>query len=198
MKRKPNQNLTILHGDYMPLETFARSLFGDTYYGSVSWHQFGEWKKFYQRTLKVLQHSGLRSVGSIDEMHRAKIEQSFNKLNDDLKNAKTKDRMHTVLIVGLFKLVFLLFGRLSYKARGNYRNLNTFRTMSYCQTDEQLSWLLQGFIQRSAQELGYEDSFDADYAYFQWTQEKKLKHVDRSNYVAWVREKHQSVLLKFR
>ena len=59
--------------------------------------------------------------------------------------------------------------------------------MTYAQTEEQLSWLLQGYIQTHPKEHGYEDFFDTDYAFYTWAKRNKKQRSDRSAYVAWVR-----------
>lgn len=182
----------------MPLELFARSLFGDKYFGSVNWTEWTIWKRFFLRSVCVLEASLLPSIGSVDEKHREDLARSIGRMKEDVKNADSKDRMNTVLIIGLLKLVFLLSGRLPYYARGSRRNLNTFRTLSYCQTDEQLSWLLQAHIQKNAEALGFVDSFEADLAHFTWAKANKRKHSDRAGYVQWVRETYPEVLLQFR
>jgi len=193
-----NAQRQILHGNYMPLEIFARCLFGERYFGSVNWTKLSDWKPFYSKCVEVLAASALPSIGAIDERHRNDIKTTIERLQADLMKSKTKDRVHVVLILGLFKLVFLLLGRLPYKARGAQRDLNRFRTLTYSQTDEQLSWLLQGHIQMNAQQYGFSDSFEADYAYFAWTKQNKRRHADRSAYVQWVRENLPEVLLAYK
>ena len=188
----------ILHGSFMPLETFARSLFGDRYFGSVGWTDPTVWKRFYLDCVEVLQGSFSRSVGSIDGPHRKQVEDELKILHRQLKQAKHKDQMHTVLVVRLFRLVFLLMGRLPYHVRGKRRTLNTFRTLSYSQTEEQLSWLLQGYVQRHAEENGFDDFFHVDHEFFVWAQERKRPLKDRSAYVEWVRERLPEVYAQFR
>jgi hypothetical protein len=113
-----------------------------------------------------------------------------------MRRSTTKDELHGALIVTLFKLVFLLLGRLPYRAKGKRRSLATFRTLTYSQTEEQLSWLLQGYMQRHASEHGLGDFFDADYAFFTWARENKRQQSDRSAYVEWVRLNFPETLCK--
>ena len=110
---------------------------------------------------------------------------------------KEKDELHGALIVTLFKLVFLLLGRLPYHAKGNRRSLATFRTLTYSQTEEQLSRVLQGYIERHASEHGFGDYFDAADAFLTWTRENKRPRSDRSAYVEWVRLSFPETYAKF-
>ncbi len=182
----------------MPLEHFARSLFGDKYFGSVNWTGITEWKSFYSSCVEVIEQSIYKSIGSIDPSHREQISNVLQTLRLRLKDANGKDQIHAILIVGLFKLVFLLLGRLPYVVRGRRRSFGTFRTLTYSQTEEQLSWLLQGAIQSSAREHGFVDSFDADVAFIRWAKEKKRMQSDRIAYVEWVRENFPETYRKFR
>ncbi|WP_353256217.1 hypothetical protein, partial [Hyphomonas sp.] len=115
-----------------------------------------------------------------------------------VKGAKAKDEIHASLIVGLFTLVFFLMGRLPYAARGKQRSFSTFRTLTYSQTEEQLSWLLQSYVEGRPQEHGFGDHFDAHYAFFVWAREHKHSLSDRSAYVDWVRTTFPQTYSHFR
>lgn len=184
------------HGDNLSLERFAESLFGDKYYKSVDRHDILFWKKFYISTLEVIRESFGPSVGSIDKAHSGAILAVVDGSIEHRKSVQTKDQIHGHLIVALFKLVFLLMGRIPYRARGKIRNMSTFRTLSYCQTEEQLGWLLQGRVQATAKTLGYIDSIEADMAFRRWF--KTMKRMpERSAYVKWVRKFHPEILNEY-
>lgn len=193
----PQDQKVFRHANNMPLERFAESLFGAKYHKSMDRVDIGFWKKFYLATFGVLDKSVFSSIGSIDKSHKQAIQDEITHGLEWLHRSKTKDELHGALIVTLFKLVFLLLGRLPYHAKGKRRSLATFRTVTYCQTEEQLSWLLQGDMQRHASEHGFGDSFDADYAFYAWTRENKREHSDRSAYVEWVRVKFPETYAKY-
>jgi hypothetical protein len=155
------------------------------------------WKSLYVRTFEVLRESIFRSVGTVDKSHRKEIEDELDRALDRLKSAKGKDAIHEQVIASLFRLVFLLLGRSAYAAPGKRRDFSTFRTLTYSQTDEQLSWLLQGYIHGKTQDHGFDDHFAADFAYSEWAKKKK-QPVDRSTYVAWVRESFPETYAVFR
>jgi hypothetical protein len=138
----PDQK-TFSHDYNLSLEFFAHSLFGKKYHKSINRHSIAFWKKFYVSVFEVLQASIFTSIGSVDPEHRRDIKQHLDHSLKWLREAETKDKIHGALIVSLFKLVFLLLGRLPYATNGKRRDLSTFRTLTYSQTDEQLSNLLE-------------------------------------------------------
>ena len=81
--------------------------------------------------------------------------------------------------------------------KGKRRFLATFRTLTCSQTQEQLGWLLQGYIQRHASEHGCGDFFDAEHTVLTWTRENKRQHSDRSANVEWVRLKSAETYANF-
>jgi len=194
----PPDQKVFSHDYNLSLEFFAQSLFGDKYHKSVDRHDIGFWKKFYVATFEVLQASVFSSIGSVDRAHRRDIEEHIDRSLKWIREAETKDKIHGALVVSLFKLTFLLLGRLPYAEKGKRRDLATFRTLTYSQTDEQLSWLLQGFVQRNAVEHGFQDIFDADYAFLLWTRENKRQRSDRTAYVEWVRTQFPETYALFR
>lgn len=143
------------------------------------------WKKLYIRTFEVLQASIFKSIGSIDKSHRKAIEDELTRALDRLKSAKGKDAIHAQLIASLFRLVFLLLGRPAYAVPGKRRNLATFGTLSYSQTEEQLSWLVKGYIYTSLARHGFDNSIDADLAYRQWSRDNKASMDDPATFLAW-------------
>ncbi|OYX50111.1 MAG: hypothetical protein B7Y90_05360 [Alphaproteobacteria bacterium 32-64-14] len=155
------------------------------------------WKNLYVRTFEVLRLSVFRSIGSIDKSHRKAIEQELDRALDRLKSANGKDAINAQVIASLFRLLFLLLGRSAYAEPGKRRDFSTFRTLTYSQTDEQLSWLLQGYIHGKAQDHGFEDHFAADFAFGAWAKLKKWP-ADRSTYVEWVREVFPETYAMFR
>ena len=179
------------------LEYFATSLFGDTYWHSADYTEISFWRKMYLRTLKVLEHSIPRCIGSVDRTHRDDILFEVSSMRQKLEVARRKDDIHCALIAGLFRLTFLLLGRRPYKARGNFRQLNTFRTISYCQTIDQFGLLLRGYVEGQAKTIGYEDSFDLRMRFLHWRKERKL-HENDGHFVQWVEEVHPNLLNKFR
>lgn len=186
------------HNYSLSLERLAESLFGKKYHKATDRTDIGFWKEFYLSALAVIQSSLFKSIGSIDREHSKSIKDQLDQTITSVKEAKAKDEIHASLIVGLFKLVFLLMGRLPYAARGKQRSFSTFRTLTYSQTEEQLSWLLQGHIEGRPQEHGFGDHFDAQYAYFVWAREHKHSLSDRSAYVEWVRTTFPQTYSKFR
>lgn len=197
MLRNRAEQQDFVHGNSMSLEMLARSLFGEKYFGSVNYSDMTYWKKFYVRCLDLIEISFFASVGSIDPSHRESISRLLSSARRNLVSARRKDTIHAALIVFLFKLVFLLMGRHPYYTRGNRRDFGTFRTLNYCQTEVQLSWLLQGAIQGSAKDIGFEDSFSADMAFHYWAKDNKRQLKDRSAYVEWVRLNFPEVYRKF-
>lgn len=185
------------HTNSLRLERLAESLFGKKYHKSMTQGSIGSWKTFYLATFDVLDNSIFVSIGSIDKSHKRAIQDEITCALEMTRKSTTKDELHGVLIVTMFRLVFLLLGRLPYPAKGKRRSLSTFRTLSYSQTQEQLSWLLQGYIQRHPSEHGFEDFFDADYAFLDWTRANKRQRSDRSAYVDWVRLKFPQTYEKF-
>lgn len=186
------------HNYSLSLERLAESLFGKKYYKATDRTDIGFWKEFYLSALVVIQASLFKSIGSIDRQHSISIKDQLDRTIASVKEAKAKDEIHASLIVGLFKLVFLLMGRLPYAARGKQRSFSTFRTLTYSQTEEQLSWLLQGYVEGRPQEHGFGDHFDAHYAYFVWAREHKRSLTDRSAYVEWVRVTFPQTYSQFR
>ncbi|MEQ5826096.1 hypothetical protein J3456_01855 [Sulfitobacter sp. NFXS29] len=185
-------------GHHLRLERFAEQLFGEKYWKSANTQSILFWKKFYIDVFEVLDSSVFQSIGAVDEHHRNAIQKEISQFSERAKELKLKDEIHSELIASLFRLNFLLLGREPYKARGKQRELSTFRTLTYSQTEEQLSWLLQGHIQRNAQQHGFVDSFEADYAFLEWCVENKRKRGDRSNYVDWVRLKYPDTYFKYK
>ena len=193
-----SEQKTFRHGHNIKLERFAESLFGKKYYKCANRIDMAFWKKFYISTFEVLEASIFRSIGHVDEFHRQNIQSEIVHTLTILRTAKNKDELNSWLIVGLLNLVFLLLGRTPYKARGKIRDLATFRTLTYSQTEEQLSWLLQGYMQRNATDFGFSDHFDADYAFYEWSRENKKHSQKRSAYVEWIRLNYPEVYLKFK
>jgi hypothetical protein len=192
----PNEQKVFRHAN-LRLERFAESLFGQKYHKSMDRVDIGFWKSFYVKTFEVLQNSIASSIGSIDKSHNQAIQQEVASGLEWIRRLKVKDELHGALIVTLFRLVFLLLGRLPYREKGKRRSFSTFRTVTYSQTHEQLSWLLQGYMQRHASEHGFGDSFDADYAFLQWARKNKRQRSDRSAYVEWVRLNFPETYAKF-
>lgn len=182
----PADQKTFRHNYNLGLEFFATSLFGQKYYKSVDRVDIGFWKAFYVAALEVLQAFVLSSAGSMDKEHRREIEHHLKRTYDGVKGANAKDELHGALILGLFKLVFLLSGRLPYSTKGKRRNLSTFRTLNYCQTDEQLSYLLEGHIRRHYKDHGFAEPFEAGLAFQHWCKEQRRQTSDRVAYVDWV------------
>jgi hypothetical protein len=158
------------------------------YHKSRDFSDMAFWKKLYVRTFEVLQASIFRSIGSIDKTHRKAIEDELERALARLKSARGKDAIHEQLIASLFRLVFLLLGRSAYPAMGKQRNFSTFRTLTYSQTEEQLSWLLRGYVHTHLKAHGFEHRIDADLAFDRWAKAHKRAAADPSTFVAWVRE----------
>jgi hypothetical protein len=160
----PDDQKVFRHNYNLPLERLAESLFGKKYHKSTDRMDIGFWKTFYVETFEVLQNSITSSIGSIDKVHNQAIQEEVARGLEWMRRSKAKDELHGALIVTLFKLVFLLLGRLPYQAKGKRRSFCTFRTLTYSQTEEQLSWLLQGYVEQNPSEHGFGDFFDAKYA----------------------------------
>jgi hypothetical protein len=126
----PQDQKVFRHANNMPLERFAESLFGKKYHKSVDRVDIGFWKAFYIATFEVLDKSIFSSVGSIDKPHKRAIQEEITHGLEWMRRSKTKDELHGALIVTLFKLVFLLLGRLPYRAKGKRLSLATFRTLN--------------------------------------------------------------------
>ncbi|RYG31894.1 MAG: hypothetical protein EON93_12180 [Burkholderiales bacterium] len=146
------------------------------------------WKDLYVRTFEVLQASIFRSIGSVDKSHRKAIEDELTRALSRLKSAQGKDSIHAQLIASLFRLIFLLLGRSAYAVAGKERNFSTFRTLTYSQTEEQLCWLLKGYIHTNLQAHGFEHYIDADLAFAAWAKAQKKPAKEASVFVQWVRE----------
>ncbi len=149
----------------LKLERLGVNLFGEKYHKAVDRWDIGFWKDLYISIFKVLSASIFKSIGSVDKTHRSEIEHELEFALKMLRTVKAKDEINAVVIASLFSLVFLLLGRKPYMTKGKLRELSTFRTLTYSQTEEQLSWLLEGYIQGKSKELGIGDHFDALYAY---------------------------------
>jgi hypothetical protein len=186
------------HDYNLSLEFFAHSLFGEKYHKSVNCQSMTFWKKFYISTFEVLQASIFTSIGSVDPEHRRDIEQHLAHSLKWLRECESKDKIHAALIVSLFKLVFLLLGRLPYTATGKKRDLSTFRTLTYSQTDEQLSYLLESHMRRQRKDYGFDDKFDVDCAFRQWCKANRRSFNDRHAYVDWVRTEFPNAYEPFR
>jgi hypothetical protein len=184
----PEDQKLFRHSNNFALERFAVKLLGKRYHKSMDRVDIGHWKTVYVKTFEVLNASVFSSVGAVDKEHRVKIEAVISQGLEALREAKGKDHLHGVLIASLLNLVFLLLGREPYYAKGPHRSFAVHRTLTYSQTEEQLSWLLQGYIQRHANNHGFGDFFDADYAFYTWAKLNKKQRSDRSAYVCWVRE----------
>ena len=187
----------------MEMEYFARNVFGDRYFGSASWTQMSVWKKFYIDCLKLTQRSFVASVGSIDDFHRNHILETFRITIERIQKASRKDAIHTALILGLFQLVFLLLGNVPRRMALGKRKLpstigfSAFRTLSYCQTEEQLGYLLRSRVENHPEEFGFGDFFDAQMAFFHWEKEQKKSHA-RATYVEWVRQTFPDLYARMR
>jgi hypothetical protein len=193
----PDDQKIFRHENNMPLERIAVSLFGKKYHKCLDRVDIGFWKAFYLGTFEVLEKSIFASIGSIDKSHRLKIQEELSNGLEWMRRSKAKDELHGALIVTLLKLVFLLLGRLPHSGKGKRRSFDTYRTLTYSQTEEQLSWLLQGYMQRHATAHGYGDFFDADYAFYTWAKQNKRQRSDRSAYVEWVRLHFPDTYAKF-
>lgn len=145
------------------------------------------WKELYIRSFEVIQSSIFRSIGSVDKSHRKAIEDELDRALTRLKSARGKDAIHEQLIASLFRLVFLLLGRSAYPTTGKRRDFSTFRTLTYSQTEEQLGWLLRGYVHTHLKAHGFEDRIDADLAFDRWAKAAKKKPADPSVFVEWVR-----------
>lgn len=187
-----------LHKGNITLELFATGLFGKKYRNSSEIVDISFWRRFYISTFEVLNESVFLSIGMIDKTHKEAIQNEIALTLEDLRSAKKKDEIHGLLIVSLFKLVFLLLGRQPYYARGKRRDLSIFRTLTYSQTEEQLSWLLQGYIQKNANEHGFDDFFDADCAFYKWCKKNRKQKSDRYAYVEWVRLNFPETYTKYK
>lgn len=179
--------------DSMQLEFFARNVFGNQYYGSAGWTAMSVWKTFYIDCLKLIANSFDQSVGSIDGYHRGHIFETIEKITENIRQAKRKDDIHKWVIIGLFQLVFLLLGNVPKRMASNKRRhpkkfiFSGFRTLSYCQTEEQFGWLLRSHIEKHPREFGFGDFFDAQMAFVNWSKAAKDSKVPHT-YVDWVRE----------
>lgn len=193
----PAEQLSFKHHS-IDLEFFAVALFGEKYKKAIDRRDIAFWKTLYMSIFEVLKASVFSSIGSIDRQHRQAIEDEIDHAISVLKVSQGKDEVNASAIASLFALVFLLLGRTPYVAKGKRRELATFRTLTYSQTEEQLSWLLQGYIQRNATVHGFQDVFDADYAFLQWTRQNKRSRSDRIAYVEWVRTTFPETYARFR
>jgi hypothetical protein len=182
----------------MRLERIGEALFGKKYYKAIDRSDMQFWHNLYVEVFEVLRSSALRSMGSVDPDHRKNITEAIEYALDMLRTSKTKDETNAAVIAALFDLVFLLLGRSPYSAGGKVRDLSTFRTLTYSQTEEQLSYQLQSYIHRRPHEHGFSDPFEADYAYLVWTRERKKSRKDRSAYCEWMRERFPKTYALFR
>ena len=130
----------------MSLERIGESLFGEKYRKAIDRSDMQFWHKLYVDVFEVLHASALRSVGSVDRVHRKNIGEKIQFALDMLNATKSKDETNAAVIAALFDLVFLLLGREPYHTSGKVREWSTFRTLTYSQTEEQLSYLLQGYM----------------------------------------------------
>lgn len=197
MKKLPDEQMEFLHGNDMRLEMFARSISDDKYYGSVNWTDIKSWQSFYLETLDIIQRSIFRCIGYVDPSHKRALEETIAQAMSSVKAAKRKDAIHSALIVSLFKIIFLLLGRLPYNSRNKIRSFSSFRTLTYCQTEEQLSYLLQSEVESNYSNHGFTDSFDASYAFSTWAKMHKVSRDDRSAYVKWVALKFPETYNRF-
>ena len=115
------------------------------------------WHELYVAIFQVLRASALRSMGSVDPDHRKSIEEEIEFALKKLDATRAKDETNATVIAALFDLVFLLLGRRPYRARGKFRNWSAFRTLTYSQTEEQFSYLLQSYMHRRPREHGFCD-----------------------------------------
>ncbi len=139
----------------MKLERIGEALFGEKYYKAIDRSDMQFWHELYVDVFQVLRASALRSMGSVDPDHRKNIEQEIKFALDMLSATKVKDETNAAVIAALFDLVFLLLGRKPYRARGKVREWSTYRTLTYSQTEEQLSNLLQSYMHRHLREHGF-------------------------------------------
>lgn len=186
------------HHHSMKLERIGEALFGEKYYKAIDRSDMLYWHELYVGVFEVLRASALRSMGSVDPDHRKNIEEEIEWALKMVGATKAKDETNAAVIAALFDLVFLLLGRKPYRARGKVREWSTFRTLTYSQTEEQLSNLLQSYMHRHLREHGFSDAFEADYAYLLWTRERKKSRKDRSAYCEWIRERFPKTYGRFR
>ena len=130
----------------MRLERIGEALFGEKYYKAIDRSDMQFWHELYVEAFEVLRASALRSMGSVDPDHRKNIKEEIEFALEKLGATKAKDETNAAVIAALFDLVFLLLGRAPYRARGKVRDWATFRTLTYSQTEEQLSYLLQSYM----------------------------------------------------
>lgn len=182
----------------LSLEYFGVSLFGDKYHKAIDRWDVGFWKKLYLDTFEVLQASIFRTTGLIDRAHRRDIEHELEHTMTLLRTSKRKDDVNAAVIAGLFKLVFLLLGRKPYVTKGRRRELNTFRTLTYSQTEDQLGCVLQAHVSRNYKEHGFMEPFEASMAYHHWARAHKRRLSDRLAVVDWVRDAFPATYALFR
>ena len=84
MTIRRDEQREFLHGGSMSLEFFARSLFGDKYYGSANYTEMNFWRKFYRSTIEVLEEPFISSVVLVDRKHREDISNLFGRVRTDL------------------------------------------------------------------------------------------------------------------
>ena len=168
----------------MHWEYFARQMWGNKFYGSVSYTDMNYWKKFYIRTLELWLNSFLVSVGSIDKIHHDEITTLVENTVETIKGMKKKDQIHSRLIACLFRLVFLLIGNQPSRAPSNRKRypktlaLNSFRTMNYCQTIGQKCNLIKTEVLKNCTFYGFKDDFDFRKSYQVWLESKGLSKTD--------------------
>lgn len=139
----------------MKLERVGEGLFGKKYYKAIDRSDMQFWRDLYIDVFEVLRASVLRSIGSIDPDHRRNVEEEIKLALEMLRATKTKDEINADVIASLFNLVFLLLGRKPYAARTKVRDWSTFRTLTYSQTEEQLSHLLRSYVHRRLRETWF-------------------------------------------
>jgi hypothetical protein len=198
MTKIPNDQKHFLHGSDLSLEAFARSISEDKYYRSVSWTDIKRWQTFYLECLRIINRSLFATIGYVDPSHKKKIVDTLESAISKVKSASRKDEIHSALIVSLFKIIFLLLGRLPENSKGKTFYFSAFRTLTYCQTEEQLSYLLRKEIQRELSHFGFGDSLDADLAFAKWAKQAKFKTNDSSAYVKWFSETFPEQFTSFR
>lgn len=183
-----------LHNSDVQMEHFAREIFGERYYGTAGCTEMRFYKKLYLETLKLIGRSFEATVGTIDQRHRQEICCHVRKMQIDCRKARLKDDIHVTIIVGLFRLVFLLLGSKAdnWNLRRNASVVvrsNAFRTLTYVQNPEQQQQFFQIEVKKKTG-----DAFYGDPIYSDWLRQSKTTNTPRS-YVDWVRVAHPDLYL---
>ena len=184
---------------YVPLtfEYLLSFLFGKrTYHGFVAEHKISNWKKHMLKVTNGIRKAIIVNLDNCDEFHRKELLGLCERAEKEIKKAKRKDEVNSILIEFLIKMVFELMGlpenwhRKVVNRLEDWR-LNKYRKLVYTQTAQQKANLMLYLARRYKTRYKGRLPEETDLC-------KMLRHEfkgDSRKFVEWFRNKCKNIYL---